>query len=105
MRFYEASDVALSHGVTLEKISVRIQKIQPDPGFVSIKLVGSCVTRAEVMRRYEGLTLSDHPRGRSPDEETSFSRREAWGELTFGFAERAPDCLRTVVFDPSEPGS
>ena len=104
VRFYEAADVALSHGVLIEKIDVRIQKQQPDPGFVSLKIAGACVPRAEVMSRYDGLAITDVPRGRSPDEQTSWSRREVWGELSFGFAESAPDCLRTIVFDPSQPG-
>lgn len=98
--FYKAQDLALSNGVVIEAIDLRIRKEQPHPGFLVIRLAGACVPRAEVLRRYEGLDITDHPRGRSLDEQTSYSRREVWGKLSFGFAERSPDCLRSVVFNP-----
>lgn len=98
--FYKAQDLALSNGVVIESIDLRIKKEQPHPGFLVIQLAGACVPRAEVLRRYEGLDITDHPRGRSLDEQTSYSRREVWGKLSFGFAERSPDCLRSVVFSP-----
>lgn len=99
--FYEASDLALSRGVTLEKLDLRIRKEQPHPGFLVLTIGGACVPRAEVMGRYDGLQLAGVPRGRSLDEETSWSRQESWGKLSFGFSERARDCLRSVVFEPA----
>lgn len=98
--FYKASDLALSNGSVIESIDLRIKKEQPHPGFLVIKLAGACVPKSEVMQRYEGLKLTEYPRGRSLDEEASFSRREVWGRISFGFSERARDCLRTVVFNP-----
>lgn len=98
--FYKAGDLALSNGVVIESIDLRIRKEQPHPGFMVLRLTGTCVAKAEVMRRYEGLKLTEYPRGRSLNEQAHFSRRESWGEISFGFAERARDCLRSVVFSP-----
>ena len=98
--FYAATELALSHGVVIEKIDLRIKKEQPHPGFLVLTLSGTCVPKSEVLGRYQGLELTGVPRGRSPDEEASYSRREPWGKLSFGFAEHTPGCLRTVVFNP-----
>lgn len=98
--FHTAGGIALAEGVVIEKLDLRLRKESPHPGFLVLTLAGTCVTKAEVMRRYSGLNLTDYPRGRSLDEEAHFSRSEPWGTLSFGFAERARDCLRSVVFDP-----
>ena len=98
--FYAATDLALSQGVVIENIDLRIKKEQPHPGFLVLTLSGTCVPKSEVLGRYEGLELTGVPRGRSPDEEASYSRVERWGRLSFGFAEHTPGCLRTVVFNP-----
>jgi hypothetical protein len=58
-----------------------------------------CIDRAATLQRYGPLQLSQSPRGGSLDEETSFTRAELWGKISFGFAERKPDCLSSVVFD------
>jgi hypothetical protein len=98
--FYEAKDLALSQGVTIETLDLRIRKEQPHPGFLVLSFGGACVARADVFGRYDNLKLSDAPRGRSLDENTSWTREEPWGKLTFSFSERARDCLRSVSFDP-----
>ncbi|RZM32070.1 MAG: hypothetical protein EOP67_29680 [Sphingomonas sp.] len=69
-----------------------------------LDLSGPCVHRAEIEARYGRLNLSQAPRGESLDEEASWSHREPWGELSFGFTERKPDCLRSVVFALSKRG-
>lgn len=98
--FYTAGGVALDQGVVIEKIDLRLRREPPDPGFLVLTFAGTCVNKAEVMRRYGGLSLTEYPRGRSLDEEAHYSRSEPWGDLSFGFAERARDCLRSVVFKP-----
>jgi hypothetical protein len=64
-----------------------------------LKLDGPCLAKAEVQNRYGPLQITDVPRGKSLDEEASFSRTYAWGTLSFGFAERNRDCLRTIVYN------
>ncbi|KQW03099.1 hypothetical protein [Rhizobacter sp. Root1221] len=98
--FYKGTDLALSHDVVIETLDLRIKKEQPHPGFLVLTLSGACVPKSAVFGRYENLQLTDYPRGRSLDEEASYTRVESWGKLSFGFAERARDCLRTVVFNP-----
>ena len=65
---------------------------------LNLRIGGDCLARAAVEERYGPLAVSDLPRGRSLDETMGMSREEPWGRLTFGFAERAPDCLATVTF-------
>ena len=51
-----------------------------------------------IATKYGNLTLTEAPRGRSPDEETKYEAKTGWGRLVFGFAERNPDCLSSVGF-------
>lgn len=99
--FYKAGGVALADGVFIHALDLRIRKEQPHPGFLVLSLSGTCVPKTEVFARYPQMVMTDHPRGRSLDEEASYTKDTAWGKLSFGFAERAPDCLRTVVFTPN----
>jgi hypothetical protein len=55
--------------------------------------------RKDVTERFTGLTITATPRGRSLDEQTEFTRSESWGLLGFGFAERDPTKLRSIVFN------
>jgi hypothetical protein len=66
---------------------------------VGFNLGGECVPRKDVLRHYKALAVTDQPTGRSLDEQTYYTRPEPWGGLSFGFAERSPDCLKTVIFD------
>lgn len=63
-----------------------------------VNVKGDCPPRAALEARYGPWRLTEVPRGRSPDEQAYWTHAEPWGELSFGFAEKAPDCLRTVVF-------
>lgn len=98
--FFEGGPVPLADSRRLEKIDLRIRREQPHPGFLMLSVAGSCIPREEVLDRYKGLSITSVPRGRSPDEQTYWSREDAWGWIRFGFAERNPDCLSSVVFDP-----
>ena len=68
------------------------------PLFV-IHVVQGCPRKSDVEARYSPWKLTDVPRGGSLDEQAYWTRYETWGELSFGFAERAPDCLSTVAFN------
>ena len=72
--------------------------LHPGPILI-VELHGGCISRDMVFDHYTNLRLFDAPHGHSLDEETSYSRVESWGQLRFGFAERSPDCLSSVVFD------
>lgn len=89
--------VLLAGGVTVEEAFLRVGQRDPANAWALVLTMGgSCVPRAEVLRRYERLEITGMPRG-GPNEETSWSRREPWGKLAFGFAERRPDCLSSVL--------
>lgn len=65
--------------------------------FVSIVAQG-CPRKSDVEARYSPWKRTDVPRGEALDEQAYWTRHEAWGELSFGFAERAPGCLKSIVF-------
>lgn len=60
---------------------------------------GTGPTREEVLTQFPGLKLIAAPTGRSLEEEAEYGRSEPWGTLAFGFPEKAPDCLRTIIFN------
>ena len=96
---FQARDATGVDGIHFDEVELRIRGGKEGAGGLLVLCIGpgGCPRLAEVRQRFEGLAISDHPRGRSLDEETQFSRQEPWGTLTFGFAERDPDSLRTIV--------
>ena len=69
-----------------------------------LELGGPCVPLEEVRGHYGDLQITDTPHGHSLDEKTSYTAYLPWGELSFGFAERNPDCLASIVFEPKKGG-
>lgn len=60
---------------------------------------GTGPSREEVLERFEGLRLIAAPTGRSEEEEAEYGRNEPWGLLAFGFPEKDPERLRTIIFN------
>ena len=90
--------VTLADGVRIEEAFLRVSRRDPSNAWgLVLKIDGSCVPRAEVLRRHEGLAITGHPRGTSLNEETHWSRPTPWGKLGFGFAERREDCLSSIL--------
>ncbi|MEM7320175.1 MAG: hypothetical protein AAF408_14280, partial [Pseudomonadota bacterium] len=52
-----------------------------------------------VRASFDDLRLIAAPRGRSEEEEMLIGRNEYWGTLSFGFPVKAPNNLRTIVFN------
>jgi hypothetical protein len=100
-RFFEGTPVRLADGTELSRIDLRIKREGAHPGFLVLDLQGRCVPMTEVRQHYAALDLTDVPRGRSLDESTSYTAALGWGRLSFGFAQRNPDCLAHVAFDPA----
>lgn len=102
---WEASDVTLG---SLRVATVDFREPKPGSGATAgpilvLKIGRGCPTRREVEDRFRPLTLTGVPRGHSLDEETSLSRAEPLGRLSFGFTERHPDCLASVALSVPKP--
>lgn len=103
--FYEARNVKLK-GATIDLIDYRepsrVGRAVRGP-FFATTLGGACIHKSEIFSLYRHLAITDVPRGHSLDEETAFSKAEPWGRVSFGFSERSPDCLKSVVFAVASP--
>ena len=99
-QFYESPPVTLKDGVVIRNVDLRIKRTGPHPGFMVMEIEGLCITLDQIRRRYGPLEITETPHGHSLDDETSHSVMQPWGKLSFGFAERNPDCLASIVFDP-----
>ena len=102
-QFYKSNPVQLPDGVVISNIDLRIRRKVGHPGFLSLSLESACVNLDQVRRRFGPLEITEIPRGHSLNEKTYHTARLPWGELSFGFAERNPDCLASIVFDPKKP--
>lgn len=99
--FYKGGPVALKDGTKVAEVDLRVRKTAGSPSsFLVLSLEGTCVTLASVREHYAELKITQTPRGRSLDEETSHTSVQPWGRLSFGFKERNPKCLSSIAFDP-----
>lgn len=94
-----------AEGIAIGGVKVSLDWREPVAGggatagpLLNVRIGDGCPPRGDIERHYGPLEPTGVPRGRSPDETFSFSRDEPWGRLSFGFAERAPDCLALVTF-------
>ncbi|OMG71128.1 hypothetical protein [Burkholderia ubonensis] len=101
-QFFKSTPVTLSDAVVIENVDLRIKRQGEHPGFMVLRLGGTCVGLDAVRGRYGHLEIVDVPRGRSLDESTTHAAKLPWGELAFGFLERNPGCLAFVAFDPKQ---
>jgi hypothetical protein len=46
------------------------------------------------------LDPSTFPRGQSWDEKRHYRMKRPWGQISFGFKERRPNCLASITFIP-----
>ena len=100
--FLEGGEVSPGQGWHVARVDLRLGIEADDPGFLVLELDGACTTIEQVKARYSPLKITGVPTGRSPNEETSHSKEMTWGRLSFGFAERNPACLASVVFAPAK---
>ncbi len=91
--------VHLAQDVEIEAVSFRVSVKEPtETWLLHLTVAGQCVARRDILARYPRLEITSAPRGRSLDEQTYYSRIEPWGKMSFGFAERDPECLSSVLF-------
>ncbi|WP_345889846.1 hypothetical protein [Paraburkholderia sp. Cy-641] len=99
-QFYTGGPVDLADDVVISNVDLRIRYRAGHPGFLVLNLSGSCITLDMVRAYYRSLRVTDRPRGRSLDEVTSYTTALHWGDLSFSFKERNPNCLSSLAFDP-----
>lgn len=99
-QFFKSNPIKLSDGVVIENVDLRVKRAGPHPGFLVLSVGGGCIGIDAVRAHYKDLKITDTPRGHSLDEVTSHSTMLGWGELSFSFKERNPNCLASVAFDP-----
>lgn len=99
---YKNKNFMLEGNISVEDIEARIFRKNNDaiPYLLTFKISGACVNLAELKNHYADLMMADVPRGRSLAEETVYSTYtdDNHIKLAFGFAEKKPECLRSVVF-------
>ena len=99
-RFFLGDYLGLKGNVMISKIDFGIRGDGAGPGFLVLHLEGVRIRVAEVRRHYNTLEITAAPRGHSLEEATVFSTMQSWGELSFGFKERNPECLAYLVLKP-----
>jgi len=97
--FYDGGPLYLADQINIEVIDLRVRLMNEAQGLIALEIAGVCVTLEQVRAHYPDLVFTDIPRGRSLDEKTYWTTYLPWGELSFGFKERNPDCLASVVID------
>ncbi|AYM89876.1 hypothetical protein D9980_04365 [Serratia sp. 3ACOL1] len=99
---YKNKNFMLDGKVNIENIGAKVfrKNNKNAPYLLTLQVSGICITLPEVKQHYSDLTITDVPRGRSLEEETSYTtvRYSNNVKLSFGFAEKKPDCLRSIVF-------
>jgi hypothetical protein len=99
--FLEGTGSRLADGSEVDNIDLRLSKSNSAKIFLSFQVKRRCISPAMVRAHYGNLKLVDVPRGRSHDEETTFTTVDRSVRLGFGFKESRPECLSTVVLEQS----
>lgn len=96
----EAPGVQLRDGLSVTQLRMMLRpSLQfEDNSGMSLELDGQCITLPQVRERFGELQLIQAPRGRSLDETGVWAVARPWGQLSFAFQERRPDCLFRVSF-------
>jgi hypothetical protein len=97
---YESTPISIADGVIVQNVDLRIKRVGQHPGFLVLEIGGTCITLDQIRARYADLEITDAPRGRSPNDVTSHTTVQPWGELSFSFKESSPECLASIAFEP-----
>ena len=102
--FYSIGPVDLEEGLIIERLHFGLKgAAQTIAGFtVYFSDRSSCITRHRIIESYPDIQkdFQNMPRGHSLDEKVYYYTKRTWGTLAFGFKERRPECLASVVFRP-----
>ena len=105
--FWHAEDIELGE-VQIENVDYR--RPNPEQGATSgallildVDVEAHCIGRTKILETLPDIVLTDIPRGRSLDEEAYWTRETDEFKLSFGFAERNPDCLKSIIYNVKNP--
>jgi len=101
---YESGQLDYDEGLLLVKTELRLNKGTNEMTRLIVNLSddASCFMLDRIKRAYPDIQLDPYgpPRGKSLDEETGFWAKRPWGHISFGFKERRPNCLSSIIFIP-----
>lgn len=98
--FYQGSGPATADTVRIGNIDLRVRAAPPHDSFMVLNIEGTgCITLNEVKKHFSALTLNQVPHGHSWEEETGYRTTADHRSLAFGFAEKRPECLASIVFE------
>jgi len=105
--FYDGGRLSVAGQIDIAAILLRVRNEDETRGMISLYLDtdDACVTLDDAHGQFPSVVITGTPRGHSLDEETYWSIQRPWGELSFGFKERKPDCLASLLIDRTAPPS
>ncbi|MGA7438871.1 MAG: hypothetical protein WBW32_12175 [Luteibacter sp.] len=95
---WEGGARKLSSTVTMSGTEVRTD-MDDNVIVASGRIEGRCIVRAEVMKYYPALEITQPPSPHGP-QRTVWSAYGEWGQISFGFSEEAPRCLESIAMIP-----
>lgn len=102
-RFFAGKPLALAGNSTIVGIDLRLPRSSTGkPGLLALNLGGECISLKNLQTVFSNLKVTGMPRGGSLEEATTYTEETAWGEISFGFQEKKPECLGYVVFEPNK---
>lgn len=96
--FMEGGVLAVTPDVIITSSEIRLNEDVPVLAF--FEMDGRCITVKELKRRYPAVSITGVPHSMSPEDKTYWSTESDRGKIAFGFAQKRPACLSTVVFTP-----
>jgi len=102
---WESESLRLVDQVKIKTVDLRISHKDGISRMLVLDLApdSACITLEQVRTHFpEGVYEFAPPRFRSPNEKNYYTLRQPWGEISFGFKVRNPDCLASVVIDRTE---
>lgn len=92
--------VELSDGVVASQLNLLTKPSMQfdEKSAFAFEISGPCIGIGVAREKYGDLMVTQHPRGQSLEETTVYSKKFAWGYLSFAFKADRPDCLLRVSF-------
>ncbi|MDR2208787.1 MAG: hypothetical protein LBE22_07455 [Azoarcus sp.] len=101
---HETGQLLFEEGLSIKEVHLRLRVATNEMIRLIVDLSdeASCFALDRITNSYPSVKVSPlgGPRGRSLDEETHYWAERPWGHISFGFKERRPKCLSSIIFIP-----